>query len=171
MKRAYPCWAALFSVLLAGTGAFALDDLAVSMKQFLDHRGDDFAALRKDPHGSGDETAYASKVILSGAMQCYIAQTAKPHYSNECDIMETKYRATLNTKYRQYVKALRDASPSSWATWTEHPSKAMGESTYEGPDRMHPAASVRWVLEGMNLDWYDLSVTFYGEGYTLTEPK
>jgi hypothetical protein len=171
MKRAYPCWAALFLVLLAGPCVFALDDLAASMKQILDHRGDDFAALRKDPHGSGDETAYASKVILPGAMQCYTAQTAKPHYSNECEVLETKNRATLNTKYRQYVKALRDASPASWTSWTEHPAKGMGESTYEGPDRMHPAAAVHWVLEGMNMDWYDLSVTFYGEGYTLAEPK
>jgi hypothetical protein len=171
MKRAYPFWAALFLALLAGPGAMALDDLSASMKQFLDHRGDDFASLRKDPHGSGDETAYASSVILSGAMQCYIAQTAKPHFSNECDVMETKSRATLNAKYRLYVKALRDASPASWTTWTDHPAKAMGELTYEGPDRSHPAAAVHWVLEGMNMDWYDLSVTFYGEGYTLSEPK
>ena len=171
MKRAYPFWAALFLALLAGPGAMALDDLSASMKQFLDHRGDDFASLRKDPHGSGDETAYASSVILSGAMQCYIAQTAKPHFSNECDVMETNSRATLNAKYRLYVKALRDVSRASWSSWTEHPTKGMGESTYEGPDQLHPAAAVHWVLEGMNMDWYDLSVTFYGEGYTITEPK
>jgi hypothetical protein len=171
MKRAYLCWPALCLVLLAVPGAFALDDLAASVKQFLDHRGDDFASLRKDPHGSGDETAYASSVILFGAKQCYIAQTAKPHYSNECEVMETKNRATLNVKYRQYVKALRDASPASWTSWTDHPAKGMGESTYGGPDRLHPAAAVHWVLEGMNMDWYDLSVTFYAEGYTLTKPK
>ncbi len=171
MKRTYPCLAALFLVLLAGPGLLALDDLAASMKQILDQRSDDFASLRKDPHGSGDETAYASSVILSGAMQCYIAQTAKPHYSDECDVMETKNRATLDAKYRQHVKALHNASRASWITWTEHSGKPMGESTYEGPDRLHPAAAVHWVLEGMNLDWYDLSVTFYGEGYTLSEPK
>lgn len=171
MKRAYPCWAALFLLLLAGPRALALDDLAASIKQILDHRGDDFAALRKDPHGSGDETAYASTVILSGAIQCYIAQTAKPHYSNECDILETKNRATLNTKYSRYVKALRNASPASWTNWTEHSGKPMGETTYDGPDRLHPAVAVHWVLEGMNRDWYDLSVTFYGEGYTLRQPK
>jgi hypothetical protein len=171
MKRAYPCWAALFLLLLAGPRALALDDLAASIKQILDQRGDDFAALRKDPRGSGDETAYASTVILSGAMQCYIARTAKPHYSDECDIMETKNRATLNTKYSQYVKALRDASPASWISWTEHTGKPMGETTYDGPDRLHPAAATHWILEGMNMDWYDLSVTFYGEGYTLTQPK
>jgi hypothetical protein len=171
MKRAYLSWPALFLVLLAVSGAFALDDLAASMKQFLDQRSNDFAALRKDPHGSGDETAYASSVTLSGAKQCYIAQTAKPHYSNECEVLETKNRATLNAKYRLHVKALRDASPASWTAWTDHPAKGMGESTYEGPDRMHPAAAVHWVLEGMNMDWYDLSVTFYAEGYTRTEPK
>ena len=171
MKRLNAFYAALLLVLLAGPGMFALDDLAASMKQILDHRGDDFASLRKDPHGSGDETAYASSVILPGAMQCYIAQTAKPHYSNECDVLETKNRGTLTAKYRQMVKALRDLSPASWTSWTEHPGKPMGESTYVGPDRLHPAAAVHWVLEGMNLDWYDLSVTFYGEGYTLTEPK
>lgn len=171
MKRAFPCWAALFLVVLAGSIVFALDDLAASIKQILDHRGDDFASLRKDPHGSGNETAYASSVILSGAMQCYIAQTAKPHYSDECDVLETKNRATLNAKYRLYLKALRDASPASWISWTEHPAKAMGESTYEGPDRSHPAAAVHWVLEGMNQDWYDLSVTFYGEGHTIAEQK
>jgi len=171
MKREYPCWAALFLLLLAGPRARALDDLTASIKQILDHRGDDFASLRQDPHGSGDETAYGSTVILSGAMQCYIAQTAKPHYSNECDILETKNRATLNTKYAQYVKALRDASPTSWINWTEHSGQPMGETTYDGPDRLHPAAAVQWVLEGMNMDWYDLSVTFYGEGYTLTQPK
>jgi len=103
MKRANRCWAALFWVLLAGPGLFALDDLTASIKQILDHRGDDFASIRKDPRASGDATAYASSVTLPGAMPCYIAQTAKPHYSNECDVMETKNRATLNTKYRQYV--------------------------------------------------------------------
>ena len=173
MKRAYPCWAALLLLLLlpAGPHALAMDDLAASIKQILDYRSDDFASLRKDPRGSGDETAYASTLMLPSAMQCYITQTAKPHYSNECDILETKNRATLNTKYSQYVKALRDASPASWTNWTEHSGKPMGETTYDGPDRLHPAAAVRWVLEGMNRDWYDLSVTFYGEGYTLTQPK
>ncbi len=171
MKRLNAFCAALLLVLLAGPGMFALDDLGASMKQILDHRGDDFASLRKDPHGSGDETAYASSVILPGAMQCYIAQTAKPHYSNECDVLETKNRGTLTAKYRQMVKALREVSPASWTSWTGHPGKPMGESTYVGPDRLHPAAAVHWVLEGMNLDWYDLSVTFYGEGYTLAEPK
>lgn len=171
MKRAYPSWAAFFLALLAGPGVFALDDLTASIKQILDHRSDDFASIRKDPHGSGDATAYASSVTLPGAMPCYIAQTANPHYSNECDVMETKNRATLNTKYKQYVKAIRDASPASWTNWTEHSGKPMGESTYIGPNRLHPAAAVRWVLEGMNMDWYDLSVTFYAEGYTLPEAR
>ena len=104
-------------------------------------------------------------------MQCYIARTSKPHFSNECDMLETKSRATLTSKYKQYVKALQDASPASWMSWTEHPGKSMGESTYFGPDRSHPAAAVHWVLEGMNRDWYDLSVTFYGDGYTMPEQK
>jgi hypothetical protein len=171
MKQVYPCLAALFLALLAGSCVFALDDLTASIKQILDHRGDDFASIRKDPRGSGEATAYASSVTLPGAMPCYIAQTAKPHYSNECDVMETKNRATLNAKYRQYVKALREASPASWTNWTEHSGKPMGESTCTGPDRLHPAAAVRWVLEGMNMDWYDLSVTFYAEGYKPTEAK
>ncbi len=156
MKRAYSSRTVLFLVLLAGPGVFALDDPAASMKQILDHRGDDFATLRKDPHGSGDETAYASTVTLPGAMQCYIAQTAKPHFSDECDVMETKNHDTLIAKYRLYVKALRDASPASWSTWTEHSGKPVGEATYDGPDRLHPAAAVHWVLEGMNMNWYDL---------------
>lgn len=171
MKRSHPSWAALFLIFLAGPGLFALDDLTASIRQILDHRGEDFASIRKEPRGSGDATAYASSVTLPGAMPCYIAQTVKPHYSNECDVMETKNRATLNAKYRQYVKALREASPASWTNWTEHSGKPMGESTYTGPDRLHPAAAVRWVLEGMNMNWYDLSVTFYAEGYTLTEAK
>jgi hypothetical protein len=158
-------------LLLAASGLFAGDDLAGLMKQILDQRKGDFASLRKDPHGSGDETAYASMVILPGAMQCYIAQTAKPHYSNECDVLETKNRATLTAKYSQFVKALRAASPASWTSWTDHRGKSMGETTYFGTDQSHPAAAVHWVLEGMNLDWYDLSVTFYGEGYTLPQPK
>ena len=86
-------------------------------------------------------------------------------------MLETKSRAALTSKYKQYVKALQDASPASWTSWTEHPGKSMGESTYFGPDRSHPAAAVHWVLEGMNRDWYDLSVAFYGEGYTLPEQK
>lgn len=171
MKRASPSWAAFFLALLAGPGVFALDDPTASIKQILDHRSDDFASIRKDPHGSGDATASASSVTLPGAMPCYIAQTANPHYSNECDVMETKNRATLNTKYKQYVKAIRDASPAFWTNWTEHSGKPMGECTYIGPNRLHPAAAVRWVLEGMNMAWYDLSVTFYAEGYTLPEAR
>jgi len=171
MKQPNAFWASLLLLLLTAPSLFAADTLSSLMKQILDQRNDDFASLRKDPHGSGDDTAYASTVILPGAMQCYIAQTAKPHYSNECDVLETKNRSTLTAKYSQFVKALRDASPASWNAWTDHPGKSMGESTYFGADRSHPAAAVHWVLEGMNLDWYDLSVTFYGEGYTLPQPK
>ena len=158
-------------VLLASSGLFALDDLAAKIKQILNQRGDDFAAIRKDPHGAGDETSYTSAVSLPGAKQCYIAPTSKPHFSNECDMLETKSRPVLTTKYKQYVKALQEASPASWTSWIEHPGKSMGESSYVGPDRSHPAAAVHWVLEGMNMDWYDLSLEFYGEGYTLTEQK
>lgn len=171
MKQRNAIWAALFFFFLANPGLFALDDLTARIKQFLDQREDGFAAIRKDPHGAGDDITYTSVLSLPGAMQCYIARTSKPHYSNECDMLETKSRATLAAKYEQYVKALQGASPASWMSWTERRGKAMGESTYFGPDRSHPAAAVHWVLEGMNMDWYDLSVTFYGEGYALTERK
>ncbi len=171
MKQRNTIWPALFFFFLANPGLFALDDLTARIKRLFDQRADDFAAIRKDPHGAGDDTTYTSVLSLPGGMQCYIARTSKPHFSNECDMLETKSSATLASKYKQYVKALQDASPASWTSWTAHPGKSMGESTYFGPDRAHPAAAVHWVLEGMNMDWYDLSVTFYGEGYTLPEQK
>ena len=171
MKRRNIFWAALLLFFLANARLIALDDLTARMKQILDHRADDFAAIRADPHGAGEETSYTSALSLPGAKQCYIARTSKPHFSNECEMLETKSRATLTAKYKQYVKALQEAAPASWTIWTEHPGKSMGESTYVGPDRSHPAAAVHWVLEGMNLDWYDLSVAFYGEGYTFMERR
>jgi hypothetical protein len=169
MKRRNLFWAALLLLFLANARLIALDNLTAKMKQILDQRTDDFAAIRVDPHGTGDETTYTSALSLPGAKQCYIARTSKPHFSNECDMLETKSRAVLTAKYKLYVKALQDTAPSSWAMWTEHPGKSMGESTYFGPDRSHPAAAVHWMLEGMNLDWYGLSVAFYGDGYTLIE--
>ncbi|MGD0909000.1 MAG: hypothetical protein ABSA96_15570 [Candidatus Acidiferrales bacterium] len=165
MKRPFVFWAGLFSMLVAGPGLLALDQISGAMKQILDHRGDDFASIRKDPQGSGDETVYSSTVLVPGAMKCYVALTAKPHYSNDCGVLETKNHAVLSAKYKNYVKALHEASPASWATWTKSTTKPAGEYTFTGPDKEHPAAAVHWALEGMNMDWYDLSVTFYAEGY------
>jgi len=171
MRRPIAFWAALVLIFLAGTGLYALDEVSAAMKRILDHRGEDFAVIRKDPHGAADDISYASTLLVPGAKACYIAQTAKPHYSDECDVLETKNRAVLMSKYKQYSKALEGVSPLSWTSWTEHTAKPLGESTYVGPDHSHPAAAVHWALEGMNLDWYDLSVTFYGDGYALADRK
>ena len=51
MKQRNTIWPALFFFFLANPGLFALDDLTAGIKQFLDQRADDFAAIRKDPHG------------------------------------------------------------------------------------------------------------------------
>ena len=169
MRRPFIFCATLFSILFVGPGLFALDQISSTIKQILDHRSDDFASIRKDPHGAGDETAYGSTLIVSGAKECYITQTAKPHYSNDCGVLETKNRAILTAKYEEYVKSLRDASPATWTSWTQRTTKPPGEFTYTGPDQLHPAAAVHWVLEGMNMDWYDLAVTFYAEGYPVSQ--
>jgi hypothetical protein len=171
MKRSYLlCGASLF-ILIVSPGLSALDELSGTMKQILDHRADDFASIRTNPHASGDETDYISTLIVAGAKQCYITQVAKPWYANSCDVLETKNRAILMAKYKKYVKALQDVSPASWKSWTETTPKPPTESTYLGPDRSHPAAAVRWDLEGMNMDWYNLNVTFYADGYTMTKQQ
>lgn len=171
MKRPFMLWAAVFSILAAGPVALALDELSGPMKQILDHRSDNFSSIRKNPRGDGDEIVYSSAIILPGADKCYIAPTAKPYYSDECSVLETKNHAAVMARYKKMVKALREASPASWMVWTKQSIKPPGESTSLGPDRTHPAASINWALEGMNMDWYDLSVTFYAEGYPADGEK
>jgi hypothetical protein len=154
------------AILAAGSVVLALDPVSGAMKQILDHRSENFASIRKDPQGSGDDIVYVSSVVIPGAMKCYVAPTAKLHYSNDCSVLETKNHAVLAARYKKYVQSLHDASPASWTTWRKTTTKPAGEFTFTGPDKDHPAAAVHWVLEGMNTDWYDLSVTFYAEGYT-----
>ena len=169
MRRPYLLYGMLLCILAVSASLSALDELSGTMKQILDHRANDFASIRKDPHVTGDETDYTSTLMVAGAKECYITQTAKPRYSDSCYVFETKNRAAVTARYKKYVKALQDASPSSWTSWTESTSKPASESAYFGPDRSHPAASVHWDLEGMNMDWYNLSVTFYADGYTMTK--
>jgi len=145
---------------------FAADTVSSAMKKILDSRKDDFAAIRTSPHDVSDGTAYMSKVLVPGAKECYIQPEEKPHYSDSCDVIESHNRAAVMAKYASYMKELKAVSPSSWTTWNEKKSKPNGEETFIGPDHEHPAASIRWMVEGMNADYYLLSVTFYGEGYT-----
>jgi hypothetical protein len=169
MGKSYLIFGALLSTLVFCIGLSAVDDVSATMKQILDHRADDFASIRKDPHVIGDETDYSSKLMVAGAKECDITQSAKPRYADSCEIFETKSRAALTAQYKKYVKALHDASPASWISWTEAAAKPASETTYVGPDRSHPAAAVIWDLEGMNMDWYNLTVTFYADGYTVAK--
>jgi hypothetical protein len=171
VRRLFLLFGTLLCILTASAGLSALDELSGTIKQILDHRANDFASIRKDPHVAGDETDYMSTLMVAGAKECYITVVAKPRYSDSCEISETKNRAILTARYKKYVKALLDASPASWMSWTESTAKPAKESTYIGPDRAHPAAAVRWDLEGMNNDWYSLSVTFYADGYTMTKTQ
>ena len=171
MKRLCLSCGTLLCILTVSAGLFALDELSGSMKQILDRRANDFASIRKEPFTVGDDTNYKSTLLVAGAMGCYITPVARSVYSDSCDIIETKDRATLTTKYKRYVKALHDASPASWMSWTENTAKPASEATYFGPDRSHPAAAVRWDLGGMNMDWYNLAVTFYASGYTMTKQQ
>lgn len=171
MRRPFLLFGILLCILTASSGLSAIDELSGTIKQILDHRANDFASIRKDPHVAGDETDYMSTLMVAGAKECYITVVSKPRYSDSCDIFETKNRAILIAKYKKYVKALQDASPASWMSWTESTAKPTSETTYVGPDRAHPAATVHWDLEGMNNDWYSLSVMFYADGYTPTKPK
>jgi hypothetical protein len=171
VRRSFLLFGTVLCILTASAGLSALDEVSGTIKQILAHRANDFASIRKDPHVAGDETDYMSTLMVAGAKECYITVVAKPRYSDSCDVFETKNRAILTARYKKYVKALLDASPASWMNWTESTVKPAKESTYIGPDRAHPAAAVRWDLEGMNNDWYNLSVTFYADGYTTTKPQ
>ena len=123
MRRPFLLFGTLLCILTASAGLSALDELSGTIKQILDHRANDFASIRKDPHVAGDETDYMSTLMVAGAKECYITVVAKPRYSDSCDIFETKNRAILTAKYKKYVKALQDASPASWMSWTESTAK------------------------------------------------
>ena len=158
----------LVAVVLSLFSAAALsagDEISSAMKQILDQRKNDFASIRKDPHDASGEVDYMSTVVVPGAKRCYIRQDVKPHYSDRCDVAESKNRAAVMAKYATYVKDLKSATATTWTTWTEKKSRPAGEETYMGPDHSHPAASVGWVVEGMNADYYLLSVAFFADGY------
>jgi hypothetical protein len=163
---------ALVAAALAAVSAsalFAVDEVSHAMKQLLDSRKDDFASIRKDPHGYAGETTYMSSVLIPGAKQCYIQPESKPHYSDSCDVAESHNRAAVMAKYAEYLKDLKSVSSADWSTWTEKRSKPGGEETFIGPDHEHPAASVRWMVEGMDANYYLLTVTVYADGYVHAE--
>ena len=166
MRLRHICSAILALAVSSTSALFAADNVSGAMKKILDSRKDDFAAIRTSPHDVSDGTAYMSTVLVPGAKECYIQPEEKPHYSDSCDVIESHNRSAVMAKYASYMKALKEVSPSSWTTWSEKKAKPNGEETFIGPDHEHPAASIRWVVEGMNADYYLLSVTFYGEGYT-----
>lgn len=153
------------ATVIAGSILFAANDVSATLKKMLDQRANDFAAIRTSPHDMGGSTQYMSTLKLPGADECYIAPAEKPHYTDECSVAESKNRAAVLSKYNQYIKALRGVAPASWITWTEKSANPAGEDTYIGPDRTHPAATVRWNIEGMNSNYYLLTVKFFGEGY------
>jgi len=156
--------ATLLMVLLPAAPLFPADEISRSMKQILDHRADDFASIRKNPQDAYGETDYKSSVVVPAATECYIRQEMKPRYADSCDVAESKNRVLVLGKYATYVKDLRAVAPASWISWTEPRTKPSGERTYVGPDRSHPAAMVGWVVEGMNANFFLLTVTVYAEG-------
>jgi hypothetical protein len=158
-------------IFLAVSSLPAADDLSSAMKQILDHRTGAFSSIRKDPRGSGDDTMYTSTISLPGTTECYISKNEKTGLTDSCDVVETKKRAILVAQYKKYIKALRDATPPSWITWTVTTTEPTGEQTYIGPDNTHPAATVKWALEGMNKNFYELTVTFYADGYAMEKSK
>jgi hypothetical protein len=159
------CIAATFLLISFAPGtSFAADDISRTMKQIIDHRSDDFAAIRKNPQDAYGETDYKSTVAIPGATECYIRVEMKPRYADSCDVAESKNRALLLAKYASYAKELRSVMPPAWISWTEPRTKPTGERTYVGPDRSHPAAMVGWVVEGMNANFFLLTVTVYAEG-------
>ncbi len=162
-------WAAApLLIVLSGLSRVQLraaDEISRAMKQILDHRADDFALIRTDPHDGYGEIDYTSTITVPGAKECYIRQEIKPRYANSCDVTESKNRPVVIAQYAKFVKELRAAAPAPWIAWTEQKDKPSGERTYVGPDHLHPAAVVGWVVEGMNANYYLLSVTFYAEGY------
>jgi hypothetical protein len=165
MRTSRLAFAVILAVLSAST-APAADDVSGAMKKILESRHDDFAAIRTKPHDASGETVYMSTVVIPDAKECYIQPAAKPHYSDSCDVMESHNKAAVLGKYARFVKDVKALGPATWIIWTEKKSKPSGEETFFGPDHGHPAASVRWIVEGMNADYYLLSVTFYAEGYS-----
>ena len=162
---------AIVPILVIASNLRAADALSSAMKQILDHRTGAFSSIRKDPRGSGDDTMYASTISLPGTTECYISKNAKTGFTDSCDVVETKKRAVLVAQYKKYIKALRDAAPSSWITWTVTTTEPTGKQTHIGPDNTHPAATVKWALEGMNKNFYELTVTFYADGYVIEKSK
>ena len=158
---------AILLVPLASSPLIAADEVSRAIKQMIDHRADDFASIRKDGQEAYGETDYKSSVVVPPAKECYIRQEMKPRYADSCDVAESKNRALVLGKYATYVKELRASAPASWISWTEPRTKPTGERTYVGPDRSHPAAMVGWVVEGMNANFFLLTVTVYAEGSVM----
>ena len=154
----------LFLILSLASPSFPAGEISRAMKRIIDHRADDFAAIRKSPQNAYGETDYKSAVIIPDAKECYIRVGMRPRYADSCDVTESKNRAFVIGKYARYVKDLLSLAPSSWISWTEQQSKPTGEKTFVGPDRSHPVAMVGWVVEGMNANFFLLSVTVYAEG-------
>jgi hypothetical protein len=154
----------LFLIFVSVSPLLAAGEVSRAMKQIIDHRAGDFASIRKDPQDAYGETAYKSTVVVPAAKECYIRVEMKPRYADSCDVAESKSRALVIGKYAAYVKDLRSVAPASWISWTEQRNKPTGESTYVGPDRSHPVAMVSWVVEGMNANFFLLTVTVYSEG-------
>jgi hypothetical protein len=166
MRTRHGC--SLIAILLAVScsALSAADDVSSAMKKILDSRKDDFASIRTKPHDASGDTVYMSSVVVPPAKECFVQPESKPHYSDSCDVIESHNRTAVMAKYASYLRDLKAISPAAWTTWTEKKSKPNGEETFLGPDHQHPAASVRWIVEGMNADYYLLSVTFYAEGYS-----
>jgi hypothetical protein len=158
-------------VLAVACSLFAAEDLSTAMKIILDHRTGDFSSIRKDPRGSGDDTIYTSTISLPGTTECYISKNEKTGFTDSCDVFETKKRAALVMQYKKYIKALREAAPADWNLWTVSTTEPTGEQTHIGPDKTHPAATVKWALEGMNKNFYELTITFYADGYVTEKSK
>jgi hypothetical protein len=157
---------AVILTILCASVVPAADEVSSAMKKIFDSRKDDFSAIRTKPHDAAGGTVYMSTVVIPDAKECYIQPEAKPHYSDSCDVMESHNKTAVMGKYARFVKDVKALGPAAWTTWTETKSKPNGEETFIGADRAHPAASVRWIVEGMNADYYLLTVTFYAEGYS-----
>lgn len=151
-------------LMLVTSPSLAAGEISRAMNQMIDHRTDDFAAIRKNPQDAYGETDYKSTVVVPDAKECYIRVGMKPRYEDTCDVTESKNRPFVIGKYAKYVKDLLSVTSPSWISWTEQQTKPTGEKTYVGPDRSHPVAMVGWVVEGMNANFFLLSVTVYAEG-------
>jgi hypothetical protein len=163
-KQSYFFAATLLLILLSAAPLLSSNEISRAMKQMIDHRADDFAAIRKDPQDAYGERDYKSSVVVPAAKECYIRVEMKPRYADSCDVAESRNRALVIGKYAAYAKYLRAVTPASWMIWTEPRTKPSGEKTYVGPDRSHPVAMVGWVAEGMNANFFLLTVAVYAEG-------